>query len=426
MMIIRKMCVFVILLSFISVPVHQADALIPFEISLPETAGKISGWIQKGVAFVQQQIRAISESKIGVGIGKGLKVLKKGKEWLQERVEEVRQVVAVVKAGSSMAYEVLVLTRNVVNDGERIVKATKGLDQAIKDLEEEAKINKELLDVKIAEAKENLAIMKLEHQTMKDKGVGLDETYSMFLEEKALEQAIKDMKVEKLMVDRELVQNIVRLRFVFTQEIKRLENHYKQSMARLKALKEQINSNTNQEEDKENLNIPATEIVDMAKEKYAIKDGEYDTIAKSEQRVENINKDIISFNIASINKANQFIASFDDPNNDSAANLGLAGTGEGKTEAVQPTIENVVMQIEIIKKIIELELQDLEMNLLDVIRRNFDHKILETETDKSLVVDMCKYKVKSTTSESKDNADNKKDQDSDSNSNNNSIGDTIF
>lgn len=424
MITIRKICIFVALLSFILMPVRQAEALIPFEITLPETAGKISEWIQKTISYVHDQINAITESKIGVGIGKGIKGLKKGKEWIQDKVKDIKKAIAAVKAGSSMAYEVLVLTRNVVNDGDRIVQATKGLEEAIETLKEEAKINKELLDIKIENAKENLAIMKLDHQRLKDEGARLDETYSMFLEEEALEHAIEDMKIEKVMIDRNLVQDIVQLRLAVTQEIKRLENNYKQSMEKLKALKNFINSNTNQGEYEENLNVPPAEIVSKAKEEFAIFDGEHDSIAKSEQRTKNIKKEAITLNMSSINKANQFIATFDNPDNDTSLNLGLAGTGEGKTEAVQPTIENIVIQIDLIKNIIELELKDLEMKLLEIMQYNINHKIQKVETDDNLLVNLCKYKVKTTKSSNDNTPNNESDIDSDND--NHSINDIIF
>ena len=122
MKIIRNLSLLFIFFTFLALPVQKAEAVIPFEISIPETAGKVTNWIQDKVAFVQQKIKIVTESKVGKFIGSGIKNIKKGVDWVKNKVGEAMEWSANTKdlIVNSKEYQIVMLTRAITEDAIRL------------------------------------------------------------------------------------------------------------------------------------------------------------------------------------------------------------------------------------------------------------------------------------------------------------------
>ena len=155
-----------ILAVFLTFPLRQAEAVIPFEISLAETAGKISTWIQEKIILVQAKITSINESKIAKGIGDGLKKIKEVRDCVKEQysgvetpsqkcqkyVQKYKFLAGAVKmAGNakrfmgsikdSKTYKIVQLTRAIADDAIKITQLDEYREDRINRLKNQADID---------------------------------------------------------------------------------------------------------------------------------------------------------------------------------------------------------------------------------------------------------------------------------------------
>ena len=170
MKIIRNLSLLFIFFTFLALPVQKAEAVIPFEISIPETAGKVTNWIQDKVAFVQQKIKIVTESKVGKFIGSGIKNIKKGVDWVKNKVGEAMEWSANTKdlIVNSKEYQIVMLTRAITEDAIRLSHLEEEREYKVKQLVEDAQLRLELLEEKIKIAREDLAIMKADHERINE------------------------------------------------------------------------------------------------------------------------------------------------------------------------------------------------------------------------------------------------------------------
>ena len=160
-----------------------------------------------------------------------------------------------------------------------------------------------------------------------------------------------------------------------------------------KTNKSNSNSNSNQAPS-EQTQTPV-EIVAAAQQKYSPNIDIADTIAGSEKRIAQINEDIEVSNVAGFNQANVYLSDSVDPANDSSSDLELGETPEGKSETVQTAIDNTLLQIDMVAKIIQMELTTLETETMEKIMQNVNFKIERRyNNDNALVTDVCNYEVK--------------------------------
>ena len=514
MKIIRNLSLLFIFFTFLALPVQKAEAVIPFEISIPETAGKVTNWIQDKVAFVQQKIKIVTESKVGKFIGSGIKNIKKGVDWVKNKVGEAMEWSANTKdlIVNSKEYQIVMLTRAITEDAIRLSHLEEEREYKVKQLVEDAQLRLELLEEKIKIAREDLAIMKADHERINEpkevteqRAAELEaeiqrvkaelEGYKRQLEEEnaassqavvstssttatgrpssntpprrmstedlirrteeqlaELERAYADIMQEledKMIIresygatyevdynksyerqdlynatreeERQLMLQIEQLELQRAQfipfklpvltlgfetakldlptieEIMRLDSQYtrdiEETLKRHKANIEKVSALKWAWQHKEEEKTPL-EIVSQAQEKYAADINTADTIEASLKRQENIKEDITAATISGINTANQYIAAFNDPKNDATINLGLSSATEGKSEDLYPAIQNTVIQIDLIRYIVQMEIEDLETEVLEVIMHNVNRKIARRfNEDGALVVDVCNYDI---------------------------------
>lgn len=514
MKIIRNLSLLFIFFTFLALPVQKAEAVIPFEISIPETAGKVTNWIQDKVAFVQQKIKIVTESKVGKFIGSGIKNIKKGVDWVKNKVGEAMEWSANTKdlIVNSKEYQIVMLTRAITEDAIRLSHLEEEREYKVKQLVEDAQLRLELLEEKIKIAREDLAIMKADHERINEpievteqRAAELEaeiqrvkaelEGYKRQLEEEnaassqavvstssttatgrpstntpprrmstedlirrteeqlaELERAYADIMQEledKTIIresygatyevdynksyerqdlynatreeERQLMLQIEQLELQRAQfipfklpvltlgfetakldlptieEIMRLDSQYtrdiEETLKRHKANIEKVSALKWAWQHKEEEKTPL-EIVSQAQEKYAADINTADTIEASLKRQENIKEDITAATISGINTANQYIAAFNDPKNDATINLGLSSATEGKSEDLYPAIQNTVIQIDLIRYIVQMEIEDLETEILEVIMHNVNRKIARRfNEDGALVVDVCNYDI---------------------------------
>lgn len=421
----NKYFLFILLIFFIA-PLQQAEAVIPFETSIPETAGKISTWIQEKISLVQAKIASINESKIGKGIGDGLKKIKEVRDCVKEQYSGVETpsetcqkyvqkysflAGAIKMAGNakrfigsikdSKSYKIIQLTRLIAEDAIKLVQLDEYREDRVNRLKNEADIEIEAIDGKIEMAKDDLKIMKEEHNRLKSEA-NIIEKGHMEAEELEMTNYIAQLEASKLYVKEHLVKEIVNVDSQFATTAAEITKRRAKNVEEVLELKaklkedEERKGNNRDGNSSDETQTPA-EIVLSAQEKYSLDANTTDTIAKSQERVAKIKEDVQASNISSFNKANVYITVASDPANDPSSDLELGETSEGKSETIQSSIDNTLTQIDLIEKIIQLELDTLEAQVMEKIMNSSGYKVERRQSgNNSLVTDVCSYKVKET------------------------------
>ncbi|MBR4107012.1 MAG: hypothetical protein IKK52_06915 [Alphaproteobacteria bacterium] len=423
-----------ILAVFLTFPLRQAEAVIPFEISLAETAGKISTWIQEKIILVQAKITSINESKIAKGIGDGLKKIKEVRDCVKEQysgvetpsqkcqkyVQKYKFLAGAVKmAGNakrfmgsikdSKTYKIVQLTRAIADDAIKITQLDEYREDRINRLKNQADIDTDTLNGKIEMAKDDLKIMKEDHKKMAA-SADLLQKGQMEAEELQMAQYIIQLEAGKIQIKEKLARDIITIDKQFAETtagiVKRREKNIAEVLELKSKLKEDEDKKNNKKTNKSNSNSNSNqapseqtqtpvEIVAAAQQKYSPNIDIADTIAGSEKRIAQINEDIEVSNVAGFNQANVYLSDSVDPANDSSSDLELGETPEGKSETVQTAIDNTLLQIDMVAKIIQMELTTLETETMEKIMQNVNFKIERRyNNDNALVTDVCNYEVK--------------------------------
>ncbi len=438
-----------ILAIFLTFPLRQAEAVIPFEISLAETAGKISTWIQEKIILVQAKITSINESKIAKGIGDGLKTIKEVRDCVKEQynggtppsqnnndendsqnsgrgttsqkcqkyVQKYKFLADVVRmAGDakrfmgsikdSKTYKIVQLTRAIADDAIKITQLDEYREDRINRIKNQAEIDADTLNGKIEMVKDDLKIMKEDHKKMAA-SADLLQKGQMEAEELQMEQYIIKLEAGKFQIKEKLARDIITINAKFAETtaeiVKRREKNIAEVLELKSKLKEDKDKKNNKKTNTSNSGNQApseqtqtpVEIVAAAQQKYSPSIDIADTIAGSEKRIAQINEDIEVSNVAGFNQANVYLSDSIDPVNDSSSDLELGETAEGKSETVQTAIDNTLLQIDMIAKIIQMELTNLETETMEKIMQNVNFKIERRyNNDNALVTDVCNYEVK--------------------------------
>ena len=261
-----------ILAVFLTFPLRQAEAVIPFEISLAETAGKISTWIQEKIILVQAKITSINESKIAKGIGDGLKKIKEVRDCVKEQysgvetpsqkcqkyVQKYKFLAGVVKmAGNakrfmgsikdSKTYKIVQLTRAIADDAIKITQLDEYRENRINNLKNQAEIDTDTLNGKIEMAKEDLKIMKEDHKKMAA-SADLLQKGQMEAEELQMTQYIIQLEAGKIQIKEKLARDIITIDKQFAETTAGIVKRREKNIAEVLELKSKLK----EDEDKKN------------------------------------------------------------------------------------------------------------------------------------------------------------------------------
>ncbi|MBQ9235976.1 MAG: hypothetical protein IJ184_05895 [Alphaproteobacteria bacterium] len=399
-----------IMLSLYSagLPLREAKAVIPFEISISETAGEVSTWIQNAAQKVQQGISYINRTWFGQIVGKGLESIQKGRamvsaclqqgsstyktkdgekkcpKWVEKTVGYLNWAKKQKKdVINSKAYQAAVLSKAITEDAIMLSHMNEDREVQVERIKENAENRKVMLDQKIEMAEKALKTFEQENQDLKHGNDGDKRYYND--RHRELDSEIKQLKVDRKLVDAEMVAEIANIDSRFTSEIAVVTQRHSDNIKKLAELDKQPKNPTSTPD----------EIISQTQVKYTADVNTADTVSSSMRRRRNVQGDRKELVVVGINKANDYIADLNNPSNNYAANKDLSSTAEGKVDAVQPMIDNTMMQIETIQKIIDMELMALEAQVLGAIERNIDYKVdRRYNRDTSLVLDVCNYKIR--------------------------------
>lgn len=433
-----------ILLPFLFAPVHEAEAIIPFEISISETAGKVSTWIQEKINLVQAKISSISESKIAKGIGDGVKKIKEVSNCVkaqyevsatpcseedekadrcaklpdncQKYVDKYPFLAGAIKVAGgvskflggikdSKVYEILKLTRSIADDTIKITRLDEIREKRVNELKDKGETKVAEINEKINIAKDDLDIIKKEM----DDGPNAIEWARLEAEKINMEQYIIQLEASKVQTVQQTAQEIIKIDTRFAKSVERIAKRQAENIKKLAGLKSEVNERNKkkkeQKKGKNNNNSSSgdktqdqaedpVEIVNVAQQKYSADINTADTIIKSQERLENIQRDIVNTNIAGFNQFNAYIRSSTNPANNPDTSQKNSEATEGQSEAIQASVDNTLKQIDLIKEIIDVEITLLEAKTLDIIKEYKDYKIKRRYSgDNALVADVCNYKV---------------------------------
>ena len=227
--------------------------------------------------------------------------------------------------------------------------------------------------------------MHAEHAARQDTADKLDKE-AMLQEEEQMKVAIADMKIRMGEINLKLVND----KLVITQQIETeiallIEKRVNDSKL-LEGLRERVKQGIRDNANKKT----GLDIALEAKQTYSVEDDMNDTMEAQLKRIQAIRKDITKSDIAALNESNNYIAYAHDPSNNPEVDTELGSTTEGKSETLQASIDNTLRQIEVIEKIIKMELTSLEMQTKNIISQNINHH-LSHKRENSLIIDFCRY-----------------------------------
>ena len=308
----------------------------------------------------------------------------------------------------SKTYKIVQLTRAIADDAIKITQLDEYRENRINNLKNQAEIDTDTLNGKIEMAKEDLKIMKEDHKKMAA-SADLLQKGQMEAEELQMTQYIIQLEAGKIQIKEKLARDIITIDKQFAETTAGIVKRREKNIAEVLELKSKLkededkknNKKTNKSSNSNSNQTPAEqtqtpiEIVAAAQQKYSPSIDIADTIAASEKRIAQINEDIEVSNVAGFNQANVYLSDSVDPANDSSSDLELGETAEGKSETVQTAIDNTLLQIDMVSKIIQMELTTLETETMEKIMQNVNFKIERRyNNDNALVTDVCNYEVK--------------------------------
>jgi len=410
-------CLFIIFALLLStvIPLRQAQALIPFEISLMETAGKFGTWVQEKLAWVQLQVSSINQSKIAQRIGSGLQFVREIRtciraqyngdkdtldKYCQKYIEKYKFIADsiayvantkkfILEAKSDISL-ILQLKREIINTAAEIDDLRLEYAATREDIKEQAELDKITLEGKIKMAQEDLAIMKVAHAARWAETT-VTEKAAMMAEEESLAAAITKMQtVDMAAIWAHKEDALLRADQHYGTLIAEATKRHADMLARLTQLNDNIANDVHQVREAREQKA-AVDIALEAKQKYSASDDkEYmDDMGKLNQRFDSAQKDIADANLEAFNEANVNIAAAANPANDPTVDADTGSTTEGKSESLQASIDITLRQVDLIEKIVRSEIQALELETLNIIRNNVNYR-LNTETkDESLLIDFC-------------------------------------
>ncbi len=445
----QKYALLTVILFGLIFPLRSADALIPFEFTFPETAGKIGTWIQEKITWVQLQISSINNSKVALKIGDGLKIAREVRNCIRKvyigkpvnklseyyqsftfpesdpcsrytkkypflanllRITgQTQQILREIK--NEDVYIIMDTARKVADDAVLITDLEEQREQQIQAVEDKAELDRATIDAKITMAEQNLAMLKKERD--EHEGTPEEENYIKMIADATVE--LNMLKAKKIEIGVRATEDKARITNQFLLKINEVKERHLANSALLKKYKEERDK-IRQEREAERI-ANALDLAIEAKKKYSadISNDVRDTMKKSLKRAENIKNDFTKNIVAALNESNDYIAYAHDPANNPEVDANLSGTGEGKKEALQGMIDNTLRQIDVIEKIINEELTSLEKRTMRIISQNINHRLdhKKQEGEKSLIIDFCRYQVgRSYTRSFKGKAENKKDKNS--------------
>lgn len=407
-----KFILLTVILVGLMFPLKSADALIPFEFTIPETVGKIGTWVQEKLAWVQLQISSITESKVARRIGDGMRVIREVRGCIRKvyRGQPVNKLSDYYKkfefsenddcykyvkkypflanilriTGQTQrilgeiknedAYLIMDVARNIAEDGARIAELEEFRKRRLEELEYQAEIDKTTLEAKIKIAEKDLELVD-----------AIDE--AAMLEEKArMATLIADLEIQKAAIEPKLINDKLVLNQNIGAEIAEIVKRRVENSKILEGLRNKIKQGIRDNANKKT----GLDIALEAKQTYSVKDDENDTMEAQLKRIQAIRKDITKSDIAALNESNNYIAYAHDPSNNPEVDTELGSTTEGKSETLQASIDNTLRQIEVIEKIIKMELTSLEMQTKNIISQNINHH-LSHKRENSLIIDFCRY-----------------------------------
>lgn len=444
-----KFILLTVILVSLMFPLKSADALIPFEFTIPETVGKIGTWVQEKLAWVQLQISSITESKVARRIGDGMRAIREvrgciRKVYRGQPVNELadyyrkfefsnndpckkyvdkypflanvlritgqtQRIIGEIK--NEDAYLIMDAARNIAEDGARIAELEEFRKRSIEELEYQAEIDKTTIEAKIKIAEKDLELMKTEHAAMQDTADVFDKKI-MLEEEARMVELIADLKIQKAAIEPKLINDKLVLNQNIGAEIAELIKRRAENSKILEGLRDRIKQGIKEEADKRT----GLEIALKAKQDYSVNNTTNDTMQEQLRRTQAIRKDITKSDIAALNESNNNIAYAYNPANNPEIDTELGGTTEGKSETLQASIDNTLRQIEVIEKIIKMELTSLEMQTKNIISQNINHR-LDHQQENSLIIDFCRYQEGRNPKNSKHNNNKNKSEDNKKNDN---------
>lgn len=420
--------------------VTTAQAVTPMETDAVQSTGKFADWVQKILLWGQDKIEEISQTNFAKSVGEGVEKAKKFRAILNSCIHQGQEQYSYTETElvtrnkttkhencpswtkwvsykrlksmvlDSKAYKIYKLTERITDNAIEISRLNEQREATVKQIKEEAKDRKAMLDEKITIAEEILLTYKRKVNVEIESFGELDSIEDATERESFMRKAkskfmnaMKDvensdeivrafndllnLKNDRFMVDIEMVDRIASTDVAFANRVAAIVRERKSDMEELELLKKSEDGSGQQQEF---LRIkPLSEIIDDFKKRFRKKD---DINATETDRKKAIADTARETSINSINLVNENIQSADDSANDPKNNSEISTSADGESEimSISP-IPNTIIEIETIKKIIDAELAQMEVELLDIMSEGTNYLPDEIENNTSTVIDICSY-----------------------------------
>ncbi len=420
--------------------VSPCQAVIPMETDILQSAGKIGEWIQKQIIWVQDKIDEISNSSFGQFIGDGINKAKKYRAVLNSCIHQGQEIYTYTEKDkitktkktvedecpkwtkwvsykrikglilNSKTYKIFKLTEKITDNAIEISRLNEEREATIKQIKQDAEDRKVMLDEKIKIARDNLNFYK--NNTPGAANIPMEEIGEMdnVAERRAAVRRVKsnyarsmdkvehsgnvvraynellDLQSERFEVDTKKIERIAKIDVDFTNRIAQIVNERKRDIEELANLKSHSGETMPTDID---LKQSLKDVIGHVTEKFRRpKEGATESERKSFIIAEQ--KEVA---VEGINTLNENLQAANDSVNDTEVNSDMSANADGQAEAIRVShITNTIIKIETIKKIIDAELLQMEVEMLSIIQSGANYTPEETEESKvSTVVDICDY-----------------------------------
>ena len=420
--------------------VTDSHAVTPMETDLVQRAGKFADWIQKMLVWGQDKIEEISQSNFAQSIGEGVEKAKKYRAILNSCIHQGQEKYSYTEKDlvtkqktdkneacpswtkwvsykrlksmvlDSKAYKIFKLTERITDNAIEISRLNEQRENYVKQIKQDAEDKKVMYDEKISIAQDilnsyanraNVTIVSFDEfdgiEDAAEREAAMRKAKSKFMEamkgvEKsdAIVSAYNDvltLKNNRFLVDIEMVDRIAQADVSFANRVADIVRERKRDMEELELLKKSDGGDGRQQEFLKTK--PLGEIINSYKNKFRKKD---DANATETDRKKAIAEELRESAINSINSNNESIQSADDSANDPKNNSEISATADGESEVVSISlIANTIIEIETVKKIIEAELFQMEVEMLDIMGKGTNYVPDKSDDNTSTVVDICDY-----------------------------------